>query len=1256
MSRVVKRFSKIKLAFISSLILVFALAVAFFQSNSAKAELKSKSLKHFTLPQENAVPVEIERSGSPWIKLKQGVPINSEFVGTDSAINQFENVSLSPRSLASADFNFDGFVDVLSGFASPNGGIITLHKGNKEAFSPEDPQVLAGIRNGEFPVSFEKMTTVIETPIAPDFIVTGKFIGGSPLDLVIGSRTSNSIFVFSSNRNGGFNSPKEIRLDDVITALAADRFDVSKAFTGLSVATKTNGGELLVFNGNRSLDSTKPQKVSLGKEASSLIIASPDGATAERDLFILADGEMLRIPQIGKNAQNLSRIDLPYRVNDFAIGEFIRDRRSKAEIAVLAENGNIYYLQNGSLDLRPFTESEMREHFAKNGRGRDMISDSTDRESSLADNWTISEEHNLGIYEANRQNSAPLLQKSYITGNSTEDLLVVNPTSGKVQVIFKEPNYEPNALSFSGDTKIENVGFSRSPIAAMPVRLNVMGQQGIVVLENAKLEPTPIMLAPNATFTVTKTADTADGACNADCSLREAKVAANGAAGADMITFSLNGTHQLTIAGANENTASTGDLDITQPLTITGNGTANTILQSGTNTTNGIDKIISINPTFTSAFATSMSGLTMQFGRNPSPFGGDGFGGAFDWEGTGTGTLTVSNVTISNNRTVDGDGGGVAITNSSAGNGNTSFTGVTFSGNVPGRAGAASPFGGAIFAGNATHFALNNVSMTGNNVNGSGGGGLGGGIFSFAGTGAFGIATIANSTISTNAAPLNGGGINTSQPISFTTPITFNGNTSGSQGGAMYHSVSGTTTISEASFIGNSATTGGGGIYNNAGTLNLNFSEFTGNTGGGSTGLQSAGGTVSAENNWWGCNTGPSAAPCNTASATGGTLDFNPWLQLRISSALTTVVTGQTTTLTASFLQNSDGTAIAASNLDVLVGQSVTWGGSGATITSPQNTIQASGTATSTFSAASIGAKTGTATVDSATATVNITVNKANTSPVINTANIVALAPSVTGQSIVVTYSVPATAPGGGTPTGNVTVTDGTSNCVGTVAAGQCNLTITTAGTKTLTATYAGDANYNGATSPGFTQVVNKANTSATITGQSNTSTPQGQSFFVNYSVTVDAPGSGTPTGTVTVSDGVESCTATVAAGVCQINLTTLGPRTLTATYNGDANFNTDASPGVGHTVLPITSAPASISGRVLTAGNQGIARAKVSVVAQNGEVYSATTNSFGYFRIEGLATGSTYILNVVHRGYQFDPQTISLNEDVIDLSIVGLE
>ena len=40
-----------------------------------------------------------------------------------------------------------------------------------------------------------------------------------------------------------------------------------------------------------------------------------------------------------------------------------------------------------------------------------------------------------------------------------------------------------------------------------------------------------------ATFTVTKTADTNDGVCNADCSLREAIAAANTAASDDVIEF-----------------------------------------------------------------------------------------------------------------------------------------------------------------------------------------------------------------------------------------------------------------------------------------------------------------------------------------------------------------------------------------------------------------------------------------------------------------------------------------------------------------------------------------------------------------------------------------------------------------------------------------------------------------------------------------------------------------------------------------------
>ena len=52
--------------------------------------------------------------------------------------------------------------------------------------------------------------------------------------------------------------------------------------------------------------------------------------------------------------------------------------------------------------------------------------------------------------------------------------------------------------------------------------------------------------AKAATFLVSKTADTNDGACDADCSLREAVIAANAAAGADTIVVP-TGTFLLTI-------------------------------------------------------------------------------------------------------------------------------------------------------------------------------------------------------------------------------------------------------------------------------------------------------------------------------------------------------------------------------------------------------------------------------------------------------------------------------------------------------------------------------------------------------------------------------------------------------------------------------------------------------------------------------------------------------------------------------------
>src|SRR5207244_12277257 len=86
----------------------------------------------------------------------------------------------------------------------------------------------------------------------------------------------------------------------------------------------------------------------------------------------------------------------------------------------------------------------------------------------------------------------------------------------------------------------------------------------------------------------------------------------------------------------------------------------------------------------------------------------------------------------------------------------------------------------------------------------------------------------------------------------------------------------------------------------------------------------------------------------------------------------------------------------------------------------------------------------------------------------------------------------------------------------------------TSAGTRTLTATYAGDVNFAGSTSPGVTHTVTVAATTTTITGHTPNPSVVAQPIAVTFTVTSTG---GTPTGNVTVSDGSDTCTGTVAAG-----------------------------------------------------------------------------------------------------------------------------
>jgi CSLREA domain-containing protein len=179
-----------------------------------------------------------------------------------------------------------------------------------------------------------------------------------------------------------------------------------------------------------------------------------------------------------------------------------------------------------------------------------------------------------------------------------------------------------------------------------------------------------------ATRTVTKTADTNDGVCDADCSLREALAAA--AVSGDAIVFSelFNSAQTITLAGA--------DLVVNKNLTISGPG-PELLTISGNNVTR-VFRVMN-------SFNVVLSGLTVTKG-SASSFNGQFDGGgifndgdltiercviksnAASDEGAGIyhsgGTLNVTDSIISRNFLINGSGGGiysaygaVTVTNSS---------------------------------------------------------------------------------------------------------------------------------------------------------------------------------------------------------------------------------------------------------------------------------------------------------------------------------------------------------------------------------------------------------------------------------------------------------------------------------------------------------------------------------------------------------------------------------------------------------------
>lgn len=312
--------------------------------------------------------------------------------------------------------------------------------------------------------------------------------------------------------------------------------------------------------------------------------------------------------------------------------------------------------------------------------------------------------------------------------------------------------------------------------------------------------------ATATTWTVTKTADTNDGACDSDCSLREAIAAA---ASGDTIVFdaSLSGG-TITLGGV---------LTLSKSVTIDGSALAASITLDGVNAY----RVFYVNSDVTA----TLNHLTITRGNAGSGFFGGGlvnygvltvtnciFTASTAYYGGGLhnqGTTTVTNCFFSANTTRAGGGG---LRN----NGTIIVTDSTFSGNSGGTG-----WGGGI-ASWGSGLTVSNSTFSGNST-----GDCGGGIYQQGGA-----PTVMDSTFSNNTGAAAGGGICNHYGNMTVRNSTFSGNSARSAGG-IYNNA-GTIRVGNCTFSDNSATgsgsEGGGGGFGNAGQGTLNNCTFSGNS------------------------------------------------------------------------------------------------------------------------------------------------------------------------------------------------------------------------------------------------------------------------------------------------------------------------------------------------------------------------------------------------------------------------------------------
>jgi CSLREA domain-containing protein len=692
---------------------VLLVAVALPLAADAGGQRASGPAGDQLLEHRQAVRLFSVAPGRRMFRYQIGRETPSTYRGAPGLVEALESGLLRPRTLGSDDFNGDGMADLVIGYAKDGTGVLSLRLGNQQAIAPSDSAVFRGVREGRYPAPFLPQATLLVLPSPADYLEVGDFDADGYADVVAAARGGSTLSLLRGNGHGVLGPVETIDAPGAVTAMRAGPQQLGR-MTPLALGLVAHGSPAVsVYTSAMVGRAAHPRTHAMDAVVTSLHFGHLDGdgaldlAAATAASVTVYHGAADQPAGTAESSGSTETARVSFPIAGLAIGDVVFDRGHRNELALLASDGIVHLLARGTPDTRAYSRHELdlirTWHRAQVQGSIETRVVQRRMDGLVLDRPGPAGWHEIGTLSTGSRTFAPgghaLFDSVGMSGLSTDDLLVGDPLSHRVQVVANQRDAAKTQVGRRAQRAVPTtVGVEGRPLAALPLRLGLNTQPGLVVLGAGTAEPDVIVRVATA-FTVTSNADLPDDnpgnnvchATNGLCTLRAAIIEANYQGGSNSITLAAGTTYTLTKGPFDDEfnalggTMESGDLDIIDlsafgrprltGVSITGG--SGTIIEMGTLDAvapppqNLItkDRVLEVNNFVVPQvnINVTLSNLTIRNGVAPRTADPDHYnesGGGIMYDGfdsaanANSGLLTLTNVKVTGN-TAAGPGGGM---------------------------------------------------------------------------------------------------------------------------------------------------------------------------------------------------------------------------------------------------------------------------------------------------------------------------------------------------------------------------------------------------------------------------------------------------------------------------------------------------------------------------------------------------------------------------------------------------------------------